>query len=174
MSTSGKQLGHSAIRLPEEGRVLIAERGGLLVAVSLPNIGRALPVRCSARLPLSVTWCAGRAIADGFGVWLLDVAPSAPTRDPDHALLAPGETPAWAVRVDRVIGLATVISVTSDRRATSDRWATSDSSTTANNGANWPEGWPTEWGTSCILADGRQAGLLASDVISRELAGVAA
>jgi len=164
MSLSGKQLGHSANNLLHDRRVLMAERGGVLVAVLLPNIGRALPVRCSARLPMSVSWCAGRAVAEEFDVWLLDVSPSSPTRSPDHALLAPGEVPTWALRVDRVIGLATVVSVLAEDVSS---WPLSPL-------ASWPKGWPAGWATTCTLDDGRQAGLLASHAISRELAGVAA
>lgn len=172
MTISGKQLNKSATDLPDHGRVLLAERGGLLVVVPLPTIGRALPVRCSARLPWSVAWCAGRAVADGMGVWLLDVAPSTPTRDPDHALLAPGDEPAWAVRVDRVVGLATIVNMVIEDEFNCSLGQSTGGLTIFP--AGWPAGWPSGWVTPCILADGRHAGLLAPTVITRELADVAA
>lgn len=168
MTISGKQLTKSVIGLPDDGRVLLAERGGLLVVVPLPSIGRALPVRCSARLPWSVAWCAGRAVADGVGVWLLDVAPSAPIRDLDHALLAPGDEPAWAVRIDRVVGLATIVKVVSKAEI-------GDSlGQLTGRFMLMPAGWPSGWVTACTLADGSHARLLAPSVITRDVAGVAA
>lgn len=136
-------------------RVLVAERQGVLVAMAVAAVGRAVPVRCSPRLPQSAAWCAGRALAGDLGIWLLDVAPSAPGNDPDYALLAPGEPPVWGLRVDRMHGLALI-----ERSA----------ATPAGGLPGWPATWPANWVQSCVLADGRQAGLLAVPLISQALA----
>ena len=118
------------------------------------TVGRVVSVRCSPRLPLSAAWCAGHALADGQGVWLLDVAPQVTTRDPDYALMGPGEHPTWAMRVDHLHGLVNV-------------------TRTAEGLADWPSTWPMPWVQACVLADGRQAGILSVAAISQALCGAA-
>jgi hypothetical protein len=133
--------------------VLTATRGGVLLAVAVLQVGRAVSVACSPRIPATAPWLAGCARADRHDVWLLDPVPSATVQATDHALLAVGDAPGWAIRIDRVVGLAEV--------------------TGAGSGV-LPAGWPAAWASTCVLAGGASAVLLDTVAIARELVEVAA
>lgn len=132
-------------------RVLTATRGGVLLAVAVLQVGRAVPVACSPRIPGAASWLAGSARADRHEVWLLDPMPEAAVLAIDHALLAVGDAPAWAIRIDRVVGLGLVASNQAD----------------AGSGLT---AWPAGWASSCTLADGQVALLLDPTAIARDLA----
>lgn len=138
-----------SVESPTDARVLVAYRGDELLVVALGGIGRAVPVRCSSRIPGCSSWLAGRAVADEVhAVWLLDLSPASALPAVDCALLAAGADPAWAVRIDRVVGLATLRSV-----EVLDALG---------------------WTATCELTDGRRARLLDPAAISRDVVGAPA
>lgn len=126
-------------------RVLVAWRDGQLIAIPMARIGRALAVRCSPRIPATAAWLAGAARLEAAVLWLIDLPGGSSPEDQALVLLAAGEAPHWALRIDRIDRLSTAV---------------------AGGPPAW-EGWPTAWARGCLLADGRRGTLIDPDAVDR-------
>lgn len=126
-------------------RVLVAWRDGHLIAIPMSRIGRALVVRCSARIPATAPWLAGAARLETAILWLIDLPGGSATDGQALALLAAGGSPRWALRIDRVDRLSSAV---------------------AGGPPAWA-GWPADWARGCLLADGRRGTLIDPDAVER-------
>ncbi len=133
-------------------RVLVAWRDGHLIAIPMARIGRALPVRCSPRIPATAAWLAGAVRLEQAVLWLIDLPGGSSPEDQALVLLAAGGDPRWALRIDRVDRLSSAV---------------------AGGPPAW-SGWPAEWARGCLLADGRRGTLINPDAVDRLIAREAA
>ena len=139
---------------PFSGPVLVARRGGVLLALPVGAVGNASSAACTPPPPWSPAWVAGLAMRDDGVLPVVDALPDGTVPEPRQArlLIFATTTPAWALVIDGVEGMAT-----------------------AGGGGPLPRlTLPSAWAQAGRLGDGRAAVLIVPQQIAAHLAGTLA
>jgi hypothetical protein len=137
------------------GHVLVARRGGLLLALPVGVVGNASSVACTPPPPWSPAWVAGLAMRDDGMYPVVDALPDLTVPAPRQPRLVIFATtaPAWALVIDGVEGMATA---------------------TATSAPLPRLALPSAWAQAGRLGDGRAAVLILPLQIAAHLAGTLA
>ena len=141
--------------IPFSGPVLVARRGGLLLALPVGAVGNASGAWCTPPPPWSPAWVAGLAMRDDGVHPVVDALPDgvAPAPRQQRLLILATTTPAWALVIDGVEGMGTA---------------------TAGGGLLPRLTLPSAWAQVGRLGDGRAVVLIVPQQIAAHLAGTLA
>jgi hypothetical protein len=135
--------------------VLVARRGELLLALPVETVGNAGSLPCTPPPPWSPEWVAGLALRGEDVLPAIDALPGGPVAAPGRPrlLVIATTTPAWALVIDGVEGMATAT-------------ATGDPVPRLT--------LPSAWAHAGRLGDGRAALLIVPQRIADHLTGAVA
>ncbi len=144
-----------SVATPISDQVLVVRRGGLLLTLPVGAVGNASSAMCTPPPPWSPTWVAGLAISDDGVHPVIDTLPdgSLPAPRQPRLVILVTTTPAWALVIDGVEGMATA---------------------TATSGPLPRLALPSAWAQAGRLGDRRVAVLILPRQIAAHLAGTVA